>query len=365
MLLGQRFAVDSYVMSNLVYDRLLVNGRKVQRRLPSPLDVMYVLGDDRSLTHLQPELARYDYYDNLARLREAVANNDPALWPESVYNRRLAMLQELNVDTTGQAYPQAMRTAAWSDKMLHTQLASWAQLRHDNILYVKQSFTPQVLCEYPAGYVELYPEFYAAVGDVARAGKTLFEGLDSAELSEAEQNVRDMAVTRFAGLETAAGLLKTMAEKELRLEPFSSEEEMFLKGIVVHQMVFKGCAPVSGYSGWYPNLFLEEERNPALVADVHTDPGDVFRPASVLHVATGPVAAIMFIADTDEGPSMYVGPAFTYYEVVKKGLAPVRLTNEDWNKQLSSSSYPEAPAWTGSFRLPVAIPPEHLEPSIR
>ena len=90
----------------------------------------------------------------------------------------------------------------------------------------------------------------------------------------------------------------------------------------------------------------------------------MFRPAKVLHVATGPVAAIIFIADTDEGPTMYVGPAFTYYEVVKEGRVPVRLTNEDWNKELNASPYPEAPAWTGSFRLPVPRPPEHLEPPI-
>ena len=122
---------------------------------------------------------------------------------------------------------------------------------------------------------------------------------------------------------------------------------------------------VPGYDGWYPDLFFEEEKSPALVADVHTDPGDIFRPANVLHAATGPVAAIIFIADTDEGPSMYVGPAFTYYEFVEEGRVPVRLTNESWNNRLSSSSYPEAPAWTGSFRLPVAIPPEHLEPPTR
>ena len=361
LLFGQRFAVDSYVMSNLVFDRLLVDGEKVNRRLPSPLDVTYVLGNDRSLTHLEPELALYGYEDNLAALRDAVSNNDPAFWSDTVYNRWLAMLQALNADTTGRAYPQAMRTAAWADKMLHTQLASWAQLRHDNILYVKQPFTANAICEYPAGYVEPYPEFYAAVGDLARAVIALFEGLDPTQLSEGEQRVQEMAITRLARLEAAAGMLKTMAEKELRLEPFSAEEEMYLKSIVVRETEARGCVPVPGYSGWYLDLFLDGEDSPALLADVHTDPGRTTGIAKVLHVATGPVAAIIFIADTDEGPTMYVGPAFTYYEVVKEGPVPVRLTNEDWRKELSASPYPVAPAWTGSFRLPVATPPDHLE----
>ena len=58
MLLGQRFSLDSYLLNNLVYDRLVVDGHKVDRRLPSPLDVMYALGNDRAATHLQSELSR-------------------------------------------------------------------------------------------------------------------------------------------------------------------------------------------------------------------------------------------------------------------------------------------------------------------
>ena len=34
-----------------------------------------------------------------------------------------------------------MQTTAWQDKELNITLASWAELRHDTILYVKQSYT--------------------------------------------------------------------------------------------------------------------------------------------------------------------------------------------------------------------------------
>ena len=34
-----------------------------------------------------------------------------------------------------------MQTSAWQDKELYTTLASWSELRHDTILYVKQSYT--------------------------------------------------------------------------------------------------------------------------------------------------------------------------------------------------------------------------------
>ncbi len=83
MLLGQRFTVDSYLMNNLVYDRLLVDGQKVERPLPSPLDVMYILGNDRAATHLQDELARYGYQGHLAALREAVDHYEPTFWTDT------------------------------------------------------------------------------------------------------------------------------------------------------------------------------------------------------------------------------------------------------------------------------------------
>ena len=56
-----------------------------------------------------------------------------------------------------------MRTEAWQRKQLQTQLASWAELRHDTVLYAKQSYTAGVKCEYPTGYVEPYPETYARI----------------------------------------------------------------------------------------------------------------------------------------------------------------------------------------------------------
>jgi hypothetical protein len=359
MLLGQRFSLDSYLLNNLVYDRLVVDGRKVNRRLASPLDVMYALGNNRAATHLQSELTEYGYQDNLAALRREVEGYEPAFWTSSTYNRWLGALRELASETTGSAYPQAMRTSSWADKMLQTQLASWAQLRHDNILYIKQSLSG-ALCEYPAGYVEPYPRFYATVADYAQAQQTLLSQLDPARLSDGEAQIRQTAVTQFGRLAAAATQLQTLAEKELRLEPFSPAEEKFLKETAVHK---PGDFYAPQWAGWYPELFLEykksayqidrKDKSPALIADIQTDPGDgLLQSASVLHVASGSVAALIFIADTDKGPTMYVGPALTYYEVVESGRSPQRLTDQAWRDRFSplAETRPAGPAWTHSFR---------------
>ena len=107
--------------------------------------------------------------------------------------------------------------------------------------------------------------------------------------------------------------------------------------------------------------------NPALVADVHTnptnDPRSVLYPPRVLHAATGSVSPIFLIADKGNGPTLYVGPAFSYYEVVETGDSnnpPARLTDYTWQERLQQPTYPTPPDWTNSFRIPAAQPPTYL-----
>jgi hypothetical protein len=369
MLLGQRFAIDSYVMSNLVYDRLIVDGRPVERALPAPLDVAAALGNDRAVTHLAGELETYGYEGHLAALRQQVDGLPSSFWNAPLYNQWLHMLRTLNAPTTASSFPEAMRTAAWADKMLHTQLASWAQLRHDNILYAKQSVTAMIVCAYPSGYVEPYPEFYAALYELAQADRSTLAQLDLGGLDSSSAETRDRAMAYFEKIMPVAGRLQAMAEKELRLEAFSAEEEAFLKGIVIRQLEEnQGCGGprfTEQWNGWYVDLFYGLDESPALIADVHTNPNDdpssPLYPPRVLHVATGPAVPIFLIVATDEGPTLYVGPAFTYFEVIKEGSPPVRLTDEEWQERLRAGPYPPTPAWTTSFRLPPAQQPAWLQ----
>jgi hypothetical protein len=176
-------------------------------------------------------------------------------------------------------------------------------------------------------------------------------------------------VAYFAKIMPIAERLKGMAEKELRLEPFSAEEAKFLKEVVIRQVEEGGCAgPVVQWTGWYRDLFYDSnvpDGDPALIADVHTNPNDDpssgLYPPRVLHVATGPAVPIFLIVDTDEGPTLYVGPAFTYFEAIEEGTLPVRLTDEEWQARLSSDPAPSAPAWTASFRQPAAQPSTWLQ----
>ncbi|PIE65753.1 MAG: hypothetical protein CSA24_02050 [Deltaproteobacteria bacterium] len=343
--LGQRFVVDSYVMANLVYDRIIHDGSKVQRVLPNPLDVLFVLGNDQVLPLLQGDLDRHPYQGALHGLRWLVDWYAPEFWQSNIYNSWLSALRALNRPTRGDEYPESMRTDAWRDRVAQTQLGSWAQLRHDTLLYAKQSYTGGVSCEHPDGYVEPYPAFYEALQNLAATAKQTLVNV------RFEQAWMQQALERFfTNWEEIMAMLASMATKELDGTPLSDEEIAFIKNTI---MADGGCGGPT-YTGWYSTLYWNGERigewKPT-IADVHTNPNSGPLPGpNVLHVATGNVNAMVFTADTCNGPRAYVGPVFSYYEVDPHAIE--RYTDGQWEAMLSQAAQPERPAWTQSFLVP-------------
>ena len=55
-MMGQRFIIDSYILGNVIYDKIIYNGTKILRLMPRPLDAMYVLGNDNAALLLEDEL---------------------------------------------------------------------------------------------------------------------------------------------------------------------------------------------------------------------------------------------------------------------------------------------------------------------
>ena len=238
MLFGQRFVIDSYVMANVVYDKV---AEPSPRMLPSSLDVLFALGNDAALHLLQPEFQRYHYAKQLAGLRYLIDSYEPEFWNSTLYTGWLGAIRTLNPPKERTQLPRFMQTAAWWQQKMNTQLASWAQLRHDNLLYAKQSYSGGIGCSYPKGYVEPIPAFYDAVASYAARGADIF----------AEMNLRGVT-SYFEQLEETSRTLEEIAYKELEHKPLSEEEIIFLQSTLSRQTV--GCGDVF-YTGWYPALF--------------------------------------------------------------------------------------------------------------
>ncbi len=345
LLLGQRFTVDSHVFSNLVFDRIVADGRKVMRMLPSPLDAWFALGNDRALAHLQPELERWPYAGNLSVMRFLLDAYDPDFWQANLYNEWLSGLRALSGPFVEEPYPAPMKTAAYHDKLLHTQLASWSQLRHDTILYVKQSYTGYPVCEYPDGYVEPIPAFYHALSRYSDRAREVFadsglEGWRKDYITEYFTRFRDTSLALWA-----------IARKELDGLPLDEEQTEFIKNTIIETTQDNICALVTVYAGWYPRLFYQGVEDAVLrdpvVADLHTNPDPETGP-QVLHAGTGDVNLMLLTVDTCNGPTAYAGPVFSYFERIEAGLN--RLNDEQWESLLDSNAL-EPPAWTESFAV--------------
>src|SRR5262249_21877116 len=159
-----------------------------------------------------------------------------------------------------------------------------------------QSYTGLILCSYPAGFVEPRPEFWQRMRNMALRTRALSESLPFFGTVQVE--VRDCGCSslqavafrtvqthRPAFLQPFPGhmsSLQSISEKELRREPLSAAETLFLKDLIHrHDDHYYG---IKQYSGWYPGLFYRNifQQVPptefqgsdiwdALVTDVHSD----------------------------------------------------------------------------------------------
>jgi hypothetical protein len=342
-LFGQRYTVDAHVFSNVVYDR--AGHGKVKRMMPSTLDVGFAaLGNDQAATLLVPELDTYGYAPDLDSMRILVSAHEPAYWEGSLYSQWLSALRTLSPKQAlaGDGLPGVVRTEAWGRRLLATQLGSWAELRHDTLLYAKQSYTGGAGCTFPDAYVEPYPELFLRLAAFADLGTATVAALGAGPTTT-------QATAYFASLHGIAVTLADMATRERAGEPLTAEQLAFVNRAITLQA---GCVETA--DGWYGDLFYNRdravERDP-VIADVHTQPTDeAGNPVGkVLHVGTADARLMAVAVETCAGPRLYVGLASSYREVVTKDFQ--RLTDQDWATSTKSDLGPEV-SWASDFVVP-------------
>jgi hypothetical protein len=344
-LFGQRYTVDSHVFSSVVYDR-------APRVVPDPLDVAFgALENDQAVSLLSSELQQYSYAPQLARVRTLVDAHPAEYWEGSLYTSWLGALRALSPSAAafeGGGLPSVARTELWGRRILNTQLASWSQLRHNTVLYVKQSYTSNVACDFPDAYVDPYPQFFYGVAALAERGQAIVTeiGWSSGSGERVDQY--------FAELGRIATILGDMATHELTGAPFTADQLAFVNQAI---NVSFGCdGALLGHEGWYRNMYFDPSRAVELdptITDVHTDIGGdlpIAREPSVLHVGVGLPRAIVLTVDSCTGPRAYAGYVSAFHQDLASGL--VRYTDDEWKARLAST----APAPDPAFMAPLLSP---------
>jgi len=339
-LMGQRFIPDSYMLQNLVFPKagpFTGSGNPFtmylgERLFPRGLDVMGVLGSARAVEILEAEGDRaYLYYedefDTLCTLFNSFTEGE---WNKNLYWSWLYSLKSL-LGEYGPGYPCFMRTNAWQDKQLNAALASWTQLRHDTILYAKQSYTPGYTSvpDPDRGYVEPVPEFYnrlLALTAMTRVGLMNLNVLDQTEID------------RLTALQQILSRLISISIDELEGRELSEDDYDFIK-YFANELgpMLEGLSVEAGET--------------TLVADVHTD----ITTRQVLEEGVGYIDLIVAAYKLPDGRIVLgAGPVFSYYEF--KWPMSDRLTDEKWKQMLEEDYAPQGPDWTRSFKAPDPVP---------
>lgn len=359
--LGQKFVIDSWVTAKTVFDDITWDREKVARRVPSGVDVAFAaLGNNHVVPNLveriesgsHPQRDKKPYQHNLAAVRNVLDSLDAKAWDDTIYMQWLKTLRTLSAPGD-EKLPEVMRTREWGLKQTNTQMASWTQLRHDTILYVKQSYTAGTLCYYPAGFVEPVVPFWAQMDAMASRSASLLEETPFPDAVKATQTRQVRFLRAFA---TQMGKLRAVAEKQLAQKELTADEKKVLEDVmqIVHPRGSGGGGPQ--YTGWYPALFYRERKDcvkwDALVADVHTDvPSPLHRdPGSVLHQGVGNVDLMIVAIDNGKDRVVYVGPTMSHYEFETPNA--VRKTDKEWKTDLLDGKLPPRPDYTRNYLIP-------------
>lgn len=332
--MGQRYIPDSEILQ-----RLSAPGQRV---FPSGLDVMSVMGNNRATQILDAYPQIYNangwagYKAERAKLNKQFAALPRTEWTSNLYYGWLDALRALQ-EPAASNHPSFMRGIAWQDKSLNTALASWAQLRHDTILYGKQSVVQcggdEAEPPFVKGYVEPNVKFYERLIALTKLSRS---GLQSRKL------LPEKLTQKFEDFEDLLTFLKRVSEKELRGQKLTRDEYLdirYIGGKLEYMTV-----SVIGENGATWELLSETEKDMAVVADVHTG-GD-----KVLEQGVGRALELYAIVPIEGKLYLARGAAFSYYEF--KHPASDRLTDEKWQALLKAGKTPAPPIWTKSFLAP-------------
>ncbi len=324
---GQRYVPDSYIMGSLVAPSvgaytgddkpftLVMTPLGPARGFPRGLDVMAVLGSDRALSIIERagDADYKGYEEKVMSLRREFSN----LTCRNLYWAWLDVLRSV-IGEREEGYPTFMRTEAWQDRQLLSALASWTELRHDTILYVKQSYTVKFTALPPSVgkvYVEPMPEVYLKLRELT---EMTLEGLDKMGLLNSTQR------EKLSNLALLLDKLHKVSLEELSGKDPNLEIRM---GEVLEDLL-------SGLD--------DRSTSTLLVADVHTESNS----KQVLEEGVGKFSLMVVAVKVNGRINLFVGPVLTYYEF--KVPMSSRLTDEAWKSMYSESPLP-LPKWTSSF----------------
>lgn len=351
----QRYQPDAEVLQEMVdYDN-----KPTLRATPKGLDFMAAMGVSAAEQILKEEQTPWKDYDkHLKAMKKRMGEIN---WDETICTQWMNTLKVLNVwgsDKSNQKQlPYFMLNPEWSKKDLNAALASWAELKHDAILYAKQPMgaecggggPPEPIVK---GYVEPNVGFWKKAIELLDNTEKLLKEQDmlTEKIKDATQRIRE-----------EAQFLLNISEKELAGKELSEEEygQIECIGATFENISLDLVREKDQYlMGW--SDVQGADKKVALVADVYTANADNNPDKSILFEAVGEADEIYVVVEI--GGYLYLtrGSVLSYREFIQPIDQP-RLTDEEWQEQLEKNARKGVPEWMKRIIVPLNKLPEANE----
>lgn len=345
----QRYQPDAEVLQEMVD----VDSDPTKRAVPMGLDVMAAIGSSAAERILLNELNQGKQWEqfqpNLQRMKGVMGKID---WKACVANQWIATLNALNINKDSRI-PYFMKTPQWDKKNLNASLASWAELKHDAILYAKQpmmaecgdgSLPPPVV----TGYVEPNNAFWTKAVELLSDTRDVFNRYDL---------INEDVDECISGIDEVARFLLDICNRELSGGKITDEEYDRIRyiGATFERLSLDLIKePDQQLMGW--SDVEGTDKSIALVADVLTSNGDNNPEKCILYEAVGPAHEIYVVVEVDGYLRLMRGGVFSYREFTRP-ITEERLNDEEWQEKIKIYPNTGKPSWMEEIIVPLKQKP--------
>jgi hypothetical protein len=322
------------------------------RPFPKGLDVLAAFGSKSAENILvgEEKEGRWDkFLPTLEKMKSKYSNYEH--WDETVYAKWISGLNEML--KPDQRYPYFMQLPSWNKKNLNTALASWAELKHDAILYAEQPMAAECgggeECSpppepYTIGYVEPNIHYWTEALELLTLTQNMLTDYGMFdEFRYKHDQLRDMCQ-----------FLLAVTNKELRGEKLLEQEYHTIERI--GSSVEYITLSIFGTDTW--NYVSGPDKEVAVVADVYTN--NLGDKAGILHAAVGYANDLYVVVEVEGYLYITKGSTFSYYEFPKP--LDERMTDEAWQEALKKRKVYPVPQWMNEVIIKLD---KSLEPTVK
>ncbi len=332
-LFPQRYLFDNEVLQDLVDTKTKPN---TTRAFPKGIDVFGVLGVAEAKDLLFETYKEDEVWPEYRERFEELERKSKDQNQQTVYAKWVECLVQMQAPKSDDV-PFFMEQAAWRKKELNTALASWAELKHDAILYAEQPIGAECGGGGPpdpitVGYVEPNLPFWKSVNSLIRSTNVVLAANDLMvdEIKNKSERIQELGE-----------FLLNMTQKELNGEKLTESEYRTIEviGSTVEYIT------ISLLPHWVDDWSMVKgpDREVSVVADIYTASAENNPNKGILHVGVGPVNDIHVVVEIDGLLYLTKGATFSYYEFVEPMGS--RLTDEQWQERIKQEKLPPIPDW--------------------